>query len=51
MCFGVVIKKSYEDMLNFEYGISKFDSSHFQCPMVTHLYLSFSIIVSIFDLF
>ena len=36
-CFGIVIMKSYENTLNFEYGTSKFDFTHLQCPMVTHL--------------
>ena len=40
-CFGVLIMKPYEDTLNFEYGTSKFDFSHFQCPMVTHLKFEF----------
>ena len=40
-CFGIVIMKSYEDKLNFEYGTSKFDFTHLQCPMVTHLKFGF----------
>ena len=40
-CFGVVIMKWYEVKLNFEYWTSKFDFSHFQCPMVTHLKFEF----------